>query len=215
MAPNDSPERLRAFSDALFAVLITILVLELKPPATPTLGALRSLWPMGLSYAVSYLFIAIVWVNHHHVLRDAEVATPRLVWGNFAHLFSVSLVPFFTAWIAETHLAAVPVALYAGVFVLVNATYIALYWEVVDRGPVDVAPRVRRIMRIRSIATLLLFATASVVALRAPLAGLVLICCCLTLYVRPDAPVLRARSTTRLPAHPPASTRITNPPHVT
>ena len=96
--------RLSLFSDGVFAVLITILVLELKPPSADTFSALLPLWPTGLSYAVSYLFIAIVWVNHHHLFSYAEVATPRLMWSNFAHLFSVSLIPFATEWIAESRL---------------------------------------------------------------------------------------------------------------
>jgi TMEM175 potassium channel family protein len=87
-----TPERLSMFSDAVFAVLITVLVLELRPPALPTFNALLSLWPTWLSYAVSYLFIAIVWANHHHLLHYANEATPGLMWFNFAHLFSVSLL---------------------------------------------------------------------------------------------------------------------------
>jgi uncharacterized membrane protein len=73
-----TPERLKAFSDAIFAVLITVLVLELRPPAIPTFRALLLLWPTWLSYAVSYLFIAIVWTNHHHLMRYATEARPRL-----------------------------------------------------------------------------------------------------------------------------------------
>jgi len=93
-----TPERLSAFSDAVFAVLITVLVLDLRPPELPTYKALLLLWPTWLSYAVSYLFIAIVWANHHHLMRYATTATPRLMWFNFAHLFSVSLLPLSTAW---------------------------------------------------------------------------------------------------------------------
>ena len=186
-----SPDRLRGFSDGVFAIIITILVLELRPPESPTFAALLPLWPTGLSYAVSYLFLAIVWVNHHHVLRYAEIATPRLIWGNFAHLFSVSLVPFSMAWIANTHLAPVPVSLYAAVFVLVNATYLALYWEVVDRPSIkDVPPRARRMMRIRSLLTLAVFTTAAIVSLKYPLGGIGLICLCLLLYLRPEAPLV-------------------------
>jgi hypothetical protein len=98
------PERLSAFSDAVFAVITTVPVLDLRPPSADTFSALLSLWPIGLSYAVSYLFIAIVWVNHHHLFTHAEESTPRLVWSNFAHLFSVSLIPFTTEWIAESRL---------------------------------------------------------------------------------------------------------------
>ena len=108
---KEAPEagRVIAFSDGVFAVIITVLVLELRPPEQANLAALHDLWPTAISYAVSYLFIAIVWMNHHHLLRYADVATPKLVWGNFAHLFTVSLLPFSTAWIADTRLSAVPV----------------------------------------------------------------------------------------------------------
>jgi uncharacterized membrane protein len=133
------------FSDAVFAVLITVLVLDLHPPELPTFKALLSLWPRWLSYAVSYLFIAIV-VNHHHLLHYATEATPRLMWFNFAHLFSVSLLPLSTAWMAVSRLAPQPVAFYAAVFFLVNATYISLIWELIERTPVkEVSPKERKI----------------------------------------------------------------------
>src|SRR5580700_962294 len=161
-----SPERLNTFSDGVFAVLITVLVLELRPPEIPTFKALLSLWPTWLSYAVSYLFIAIVWTNHHHLLRYASEATPRLLWFNFAHLFSVSLLPLSTAWMAVSKLAPQPVAFYAAVFFFVNATYISLIWELIERDSLrETSPRERRIMRFRSVATLCIFGVAAVVAL--------------------------------------------------
>ncbi len=191
-ARQTSPNRVTLFSDAVFAVIITILVLELKPPSTATFSALLPLWPTGLSYAVSYVFIAIVWVNHHHLFGYAEVATPRLVWLNFAHLFSVSLIPFTTEWIASSRLAAAPVALYAAVFVLVNITYLALCWETVDRpAHEDVTQRMRRLLRMRSFITIGVFAAAAVVALWWPLVGMVLICLCLIGYLRPDIPEVK------------------------
>jgi uncharacterized membrane protein len=150
---------------------------------------LLSLWPTWLSYAVSYLFIAIVWANHHHLLRYATEATARLMWFNFAHLFSVSLLPLSTAWMAVSRLAPQPVSFYAAVFFLVNATYIALIWELIGRGKSkDVSPRERRIMRLRSIVTLCMFAAAAIVALKYPLAGLGMCCCCLIVYLKPEAP---------------------------
>jgi uncharacterized membrane protein len=184
------PERLNAFSDGVFAVLITVLVLELRPPELPTFKALLSLWPTWLSYAVSYLFIAIVWANHHHLMRYATEATPRLMWFNFAHLFSVSLLPLATAWMAVSELAPQPVAFYAAVFFLVNATYISLIWELIERDPPkkDVSPKASRIMRFRSITTLCIFAAAAIVALRYPLAGLGMCCCCLIVYLKPETP---------------------------
>ncbi len=189
MLRKATPERLSAFSDGVFAVLITVLVLELRPPGLPTFKMLLLLWPTWLSYAVSYLFIAIVWINHHYLMRYAAAATPRLLWFNFAHLFSMSLLPFSTAWMAVSELAPQPVAFYAAVFFLVNATYTGLIWELIDRSTIGgVSSRVRRIMRFRSIATLCLFAMAAVVALKYPLVGLGICICCLIVYLRPDPP---------------------------
>lgn len=184
-----TPERLSAFSDGVFAVLITVLVLELRPPETPTFAALVALWPTWLSYAVSYLFIAIVWVNHHYLLRYATEATPGLLWFNFAHLFSMSLLPLSTAWMAVSRLAPQPVAFYAAVFFLVNATYVCLIWELIERPSAEAVPaKTRQIMRWRSIATLCLFGLAAVVALKFPVTGLCICVGCLILYLRPDPP---------------------------
>src|SRR4029078_12794027 len=155
-----TPERISAFSDAVFAVLITVLVLDLRPPEHATFDALIALWLRWLSYAMSYLFIAIVWLNHHYLLRYANEATPRLLWVNFAHLFSMSLVPLSTAWMAESRLAPQPVAFYAAGFFLLHATYVALIRELIDHA--GISPSVRRIMRVRSIATLGLFAAAAI-----------------------------------------------------
>jgi uncharacterized membrane protein len=184
-----TPERLSTFSDGVFAVLITVLVLELRPPELPTFKALLLLWPTWLSYAVSYLFIAIVWVNHHHLLRYATEATPHLMWFNFAHLFSVSLLPLSTAWMAVSELAPQPVAFYAAVFFLVNATYTALIWEIIERASVkEISPKERRLMRFRSITTLCVFGVAAVVAMKYPLIGLGMCICCLSVYLKPEAP---------------------------
>jgi uncharacterized membrane protein len=184
-----TPERVSGFSDGVFAVLITVLVLDLRPPELPTFNALLLLWPTWLSYAVSYLFIAIVWTNHHHLMRYATEVNLRLLWFNFAHLFSISLLPFSTAWMAKSELAPQPVAFYAAVFFLVNATYICLIWELVDRIPIDeISLTVRKIMRFRSIATLCLFGAAAVAALRYPLIGLGICICCLIVYLKPDPP---------------------------
>ncbi|TIV48185.1 MAG: DUF1211 domain-containing protein [Mesorhizobium sp.] len=192
MLPSAGLERLNAFSDGVFAVLITVLVLELRPPEIPTFVALLDLWPTWLSYGVSYLFIAIVWANHHHLLRHATKMTARLMWHNFAHLFSVSLLPLTTAWMAVSELSPQPVAFYAGVFFLVNLTYIFLIRELIEPLPVEAIPlNVRKAMRIRSVATLCLFGLAAPVALKYPIIGLAICCCCLAMYLRPEAPGAR------------------------
>jgi uncharacterized membrane protein len=182
-----TPERVSAFSDGVFAILITVLVLELRPPEQPTFKALVQLWPTWISYAVSYLFIATVWANHHYLLRFASEATPRLLWFNFGHLFSMSLLPFSTAWMAVSELAPQPVAFYAAVFFLVNTTYLLLIWELLDADE-QVPPRVRKVMYFRSITTLCSFAIAAFVALSYPLVGLGICIACLMVYLRPEPP---------------------------
>ena len=169
-------ERLGTFSDGVFAVIITIMVLELKPPEHPTFAALWSLWPTGLSYVVSYQFIAIVWLNHHHLLRFTDSATPRLIWINFVHLFMVSLVPFSTAWVACTRLAAVPVFVYAGVFFLVELAYLQFEHYALSQAA-EISHRARRIARIRSLIAFGLFLTGMLVSLKFPLCGFGLVCC--------------------------------------
>ena len=184
-------ERLTTFSDAVFAVIITIMVLDLKPPAEPTLHALLPLWPTFLSYVVSYLFIAIIWVNHHHLMRFAPYATTRLIWGNFAHLFMVSLVPVTTAWIAATRLAAAPVFVYALVFVFIEIAYLSFERTVLlQASERDFAPGVRRIAKIRSYLAFALFCSAAIVAFWAPYVGFVLVCCVLLIYLSPRLPNL-------------------------
>jgi len=179
-----TPERLSALSDGVFAILITVLVLELRPPASPSFPALLLLWHTWLSYAVSYLFIAIVWTNHHYLMRFATEVNSRLLWFNFAHLFSMSLLPFSTAWMGISKLAPQPVAFYAAVFFLVNATYICLIWELIDENAMS--PRLLRIMRVRSIVTLCIFGFASIAALKFPLVALGMCISCLIVYLRPS-----------------------------
>jgi uncharacterized membrane protein len=187
-------ERLEAFSDAVFAVIITIMVLELKPPEHPTFTALSPLWPTGLSYAVSYQFIAIVWMNHHHLLRFTDDPTPRLIWINLVHLFMASLVPFATAWVASTRLAPVPVFVYAAVFVLVELVYLQFEHYVLAQAVVEeISRRARRFARARSFFALGLFLTAMLVSLKLPLLGFGLVCCSILLYLRPEPPGVRGK----------------------
>jgi len=188
MIERAKPERLNAFSDGVFAVLITVLVLELRPPETPSLAALLDLWPRWVSYAVSYIFIAIVWVNHHHLMRYATEATAGLIWFNFGHLFSVSLLPLSTAWMAVSELAAQPVAFYAAVFFLVNLTYLLLLWELIGRRGARFAAKLRTRMMIRASISLVLFGAVAILALWFPISGLIICCACLVFYIRPEAP---------------------------
>jgi uncharacterized membrane protein len=185
--------RLAAYSDAVFAVIVTVMVLELKAPDQPAFSALWPLWPTVISYAVSYLFIAIIWINHHYLMRFVGAPTLRLIWINFVHLFMVSFLPFATAWVARTRLAAPPVVFYAGVFVLVDLAYNVFEREVLARADAkQVSNRTRRMAMRRSLAVLAIFTTAMLVAFVAPRLGFGLICGALVLHLRPEAPGSRS-----------------------
>jgi len=104
-------------------VIVTVMVRELRAPEQAAFSALWPLWPTAISYVVSYVFIAIIWINHHHLMRFVGTPTLGLVWINFVHLFMVSLLPFATAWIARTRLASSPVVFYSGLFVCIDIAY--------------------------------------------------------------------------------------------
>jgi uncharacterized membrane protein len=118
--------RLEAFSDGVLAIVITIMVLNLAPPAGASLGDLLPIWPKFLAYALSFTFIGIYWVNHHHLLQAARTVDGRVLWANMLLLFTLSLVPFGTAWIGETSFAPEPVALYGLIGLLPALAYYLL-----------------------------------------------------------------------------------------
>lgn len=182
-----SADRLAAYSDAVFAVIVTIMVLELRAPETAAFSALWPLWPTAVSYAVSYLFIAIIWINHHYLMRFVGTPSLRLIWINFVHLFMVSLLPFATAWIARTRLASPPVVFYAGLFICIDVAYNFFERDVLTLASEQVPERTRRVARRRSLVVLGTFAAAMLVSSVAPRFGFVLICAALALHVRPGA----------------------------
>jgi uncharacterized membrane protein len=118
--------RLEAFSDGVLAIVITIMVLELAPPAGSTLADLLAIWPKFLAYALSFAFIGIYWVNHHHLLQAARTVDGRVLWANMLLLFCLSLIPFGTAWMGETAFAKEPVALYGLLSLLPALAYYIL-----------------------------------------------------------------------------------------
>src|SRR6267378_314641 len=170
-------DRLAAYSDAVFAVIVTIMVLELKAPDQPGFPALWRLWPTAISYAVSYLFIAIIWINHDYLMRFVGRPTLGLIWINFVHLFMVSFLPFAAAWIARTKLASSPVVFYAGLFVCIDIAYNFFECDVLTQADAAHVPeRMRRLARRRSLIVLAVFATAMLVAFFMPRVGFGLIC---------------------------------------
>jgi uncharacterized membrane protein len=120
------PERLSAFSDGVVAIIITIMVLELKVPHTATLEALAPLLPVFLAYLLSFIILGIYWNNHHHMFALTDRITGGVLWANLHLLFWLSLMPFVTAWMGENHFAALPTALYGVVMALAGIAYYIL-----------------------------------------------------------------------------------------
>ena len=118
--------RLEAFSDGVIAIIITIMVLELRAPHESTLAALRPLWPVFLSYVMSFIYLGIYWSNHHHLLHAAEHVNGRILWANLHLLFWLSLVPFATAWMGETYFSGWSVPTYGAVLLLAAIAYTIL-----------------------------------------------------------------------------------------
>jgi uncharacterized membrane protein len=116
--------RLEAFSDGVLAIIITIMVLELKVPHGADAAALTPLLPVFLSYVLSFVYLGIYWNNHHHMLHTVQKVTGPMLWANLHLLFWLSLIPFVTGWMGENHFAAAPTALY-GVILLMAAI---AYW---------------------------------------------------------------------------------------
>lgn len=118
--------RLEAFSDAVVAIIMTIMVLELRPPHSFSPEALRPLLPVFGAYVLSFVFLAIYWNNHHHMLQSARHVSGGVLWANMHLLFWLSLVPFVTAWMGETGLVGVPVAAYGTVLMFCGVAYYIL-----------------------------------------------------------------------------------------
>lgn len=118
--------RLEAFSDGVIAIIITIMVLELKTPHESDLAALLPLLPTFLSYVLSFVYVGIYWNNHHHLFQAVRHVNGATLWANLHLLFWLSLFPFATAWMGENHFAALPVALYGVVLLLAAIAYFAL-----------------------------------------------------------------------------------------
>ena len=136
-----STSRLEAFSDGVIAVIITIMVLELHAPADSSWGALRAVAPAFFVYVLSFIVVAIMWGNHHHLLHTARRATGRLIWANANLLFWMSLIPFVTAWMGTHPAAQVPVALYGVVMMLAGGSFHILRTELSRQHYDDLALR--------------------------------------------------------------------------
>ncbi|MCB9870702.1 MAG: DUF1211 domain-containing protein [Planctomycetes bacterium] len=142
-------QRLEAFSDGVLAILITIMVLEMKAPhggaelaSLSGLAELRTLLPVFSSYVLSFLYLGIYWNNHHHMMHAAERVTGATLWANLHLLFWLSLIPFVTAWMGENHFAAAPLALYGVVLLMAAMAWLLLQHSIVRaHGPESLLAR--------------------------------------------------------------------------
>ncbi|HEV7632240.1 MAG TPA: TMEM175 family protein [Steroidobacteraceae bacterium] len=128
--------RLEAFSDGVIAIIITIMVLELKVPHGESIDELAPLYPVFLSYVLSFLYVGIYWNNHHHMLHACHRVTGPILWANLHLLFWLSMMPFATGWMGENHFAATPAALYGGVLLMAAIAYWILQQQIIaSEGP--------------------------------------------------------------------------------
>jgi TMEM175 potassium channel family protein len=134
--------RLEAFSDGVLAIIITIMVLELKVPHGESIADLAPLLPVFLSYVLSFVYLGIYWSNHHHMLHASERVTGAILWANLHLLFWLSLVPFVTGWMGENHFAPAPTALYGAVLLMAAIAYFVLQQLIIaSQGPESLLKR--------------------------------------------------------------------------
>ncbi len=125
--------RLEAFSDGVLAIIITIMVLELKIPHEPGLEALKPVLPNFISYVLSFIYLGIYWNNHHHLLHTVKHVSGGILWANLHLLFWLSLVPFTTGWMGENHFESIPVALYGFMLLMAAISYYILQWQILRK----------------------------------------------------------------------------------
>ena len=186
-----SKGRLEAFSDGVLAIIITIMVLELRPPEGTTLEALQPLVPVFISYVLSFAVVGIYWNNHHHLFQAVRVVNGRVLWANLLLLFSLSLLPFGTAWMGEHEFASVPVAAYGVILLGAAMAYFVLVQALLRAQPDD-APLARAIGRdAKGKLSPVLYAVAIPVALVAPLVAFAVYVFVALIWIVPDTRIER------------------------
>jgi uncharacterized membrane protein len=185
-------ERLAAFSDGVIAVIITIMVLELKVPHGADWSALSGLLPVFLSYVLSFLYVAIYWNNHHHWLAASERVDGKVLWANMNLLFWLSLVPFTTAWLAENHFAPVPTMLYGVSLLMPAIAYTLLALALVGTHGRDSALATALGAGLKEKFSLALYVVGIAVALSLPFISLAIYAGVALLWLIPDRRIERA-----------------------
>ena len=184
--------RLEAFSDGVLAVIITIMVLELKVPHGAGLDALMALSPIFLSYVLSFIFIGIYWNNHHHMLHASHRVNGLVMWANLHLLFWLSLVPFTTAWLNESFYAATPVAAYGVVLLMSGIAYYFLARSLIELHGKDSTLAKAIGGDSKGIASLVIYAVAVVLAGYVPYASMALYAVVALMWLVPDRRIEKA-----------------------
>ena len=156
--------RFEAFSDGVIAVIITIMVLELKAPHGTELSALVPIIPIFLSYVISFIYVGIYWNNHHHMLHAVQHINGKALWANLHLLFWLSLIPFVTAWVNENHFEAVPVALYGAILLMSGVAYYILERTLIAHHGADSALARAMGSDYKGIASVVIYAAAIALA---------------------------------------------------
>jgi|SRR4051794_33501838 uncharacterized membrane protein len=187
-----TPKRLEAFSDGVIAIIITIMVLELRPPEGSSLHDLQPMVPKLLAYLLSFILVAIYWNNHHHLFQLVERIDGGVMWGNLSLLFSLSLVPFATAWFGENPGELAPVILYIGVQLACAITYTVMTRALLRIHPKD-SPLAMALGRDgKGKLSTLLYAAALPLSLISPWIGIALIIVVAIIWLVPDNRIVRA-----------------------
>jgi uncharacterized membrane protein len=187
-----SKGRLEAFSDGVIAILITIMVLELRPPHEATPQALRPLWPAMSSYVLSFVMLGIYWNNHHHLLQAVRQVNGRILWANLHLLFWLSLVPFVTAWAGDSHFAPMAVAGYGVPLLLAGVAYYVLERALIAHHPHDPTLASAVGADMKGVASILAYAIAIPLAFAAPWMSCALYVAVAILWLVPDRRIERA-----------------------
>ena len=183
--------RLEAFSDGVVSIIITIMVLELRPPHEPTWEAIRPLIPVFAAYVLSFINVGIYWNNHHHLLHVTRSVTGPILWANMHLLFWLSLFPFATAWIGESQASALPVALYGGVSIMAAVAYTILALLLVRHEGSDSALAKAMGADVKGKASLALYALGIALSFVRPWLGIVCYVVVAVMWFIPDPRIER------------------------
>jgi uncharacterized membrane protein len=183
--------RIEAFSDGVIAIIITIMVLELQPPEQPTLAALAKLWPVLVAYALSFLQVAIYWMNHHQLLDRACASTNGLRWANMVWLFFLSLIPLGTAWWGDHPTAPIPTAAYLASLLAPALVYPWLEREALVHAAATDASSEHHLQQHKVVASIILYTLGMLLAFLLPYASLFCVLIVAVIWVAPGGRVDR------------------------